>query len=300
MSKYIICIILLMSAISGAPAAHAVDLRLSFKMFTDANRQPPQEGEFRTEEQINYHIDQINRIFAANNSEIRFVKDTDIVLLTSADAGEQAEIAFHFNAACCLASPHAYEDLDKDIVNNPGLYQWRDDAINIYIFSDLTGFAGTRYPNCCFYEDGTPRQEKYFAIFPQNSLNDNTFAHEVGGHWLGYFGDDGVYPNLMDNTDVGEELTAAQLEALSNNAYRDKRVLYVKDPIYISWGRGSINGDRSWNNKYETLGQEALDNCESNNGVIVMESGTYVVDQPISNNNITIESRLGNVILSGQ
>ncbi len=303
MYKRTVFAVLLLLSISSICFADGVEIPVSFKIFTDDWHNPPSTGNFRTEAQIDAELAEANRIMAANHSEIRYVRDGNIIELASMFFNLQNQISDHFSADPSVSGE--YDDLYDHIFANPGVYQWRDDAVNVYIYNHQPGYAGARWPGLtdpeAFVIFGQFNVTSWCGVhgYSHDGIHANTLAHELG-HRLIYMGhiSDGV--NLMDGGALGEELTQDQLDDMSIHLFQfgawdyDVGRFFYDEIEFVdatNWALESGSFVSPWN----TI-QEAITQCDGSNDVIVVEAGTYHLSE-IDESYIRIVPRSGTVTI---
>jgi len=146
--------------LASVPASGAsAPLRVSFNVFTDALGNRPATGNLDTDEEIQAQVDRANQIFAQLISEVR-IENVGI-----ADLRGVPQWYMVTNDANTLTS------LQNTASVNPQAYQWRNDAVNVYITaSNVTAIASLPPNNN--------------IILMGQGVFTTTLAHEIG-HILG-------------------------------------------------------------------------------------------------------------------
>ncbi len=160
---------------AGQIQAQLLKVRVSVKVVLDARGNPPPSGYFYQEWQIEDSIRSANEILARNGADWRL----DLVEFTNAGG-----ISQWYGPTTCGAA-HGIRDA---AITNPALYQWRPDAINVYVLdaTDCPGLCAllpgeTRatvkvIANATHFVNPFTPEELFFAI-------GDLFVHEIGHYF---------------------------------------------------------------------------------------------------------------------
>lgn len=308
------CIIIILLLCVGSVYAE-VPVKISVKFILDAFGRRPALGNLNHDADIKGEVDYGNEILANMKSELRL----DLLEII-----ELAGVSHYYNTPALGNNGNNRDDLRSDAMSNPVLYQWRNDAINIYINGNngaaISDFPpdnniilmnqGCRSPDCILHEVG-------------HSLN-LMHTHETccGGdqcadtitdnaNWnrddiaLNNFGDtynnltqaqkdqvDSVWFNVMSYHPFVDRLTLCQMDRMSTQGYDDWDWLYTKEPIYVDKYYTGSSESGGFDSPYTTL-QDALDAGDLNGKVLVLQQGSYLIDQEVINDNVEIVTRFG-------
>lgn len=293
-------IIILMSLMLYANTCLAeVPVRISVKFIVDANGNRPATGNCNTDAEINGQVNLGNSIFKNAISEL------SIDLLEIVDV---PNISQYFN----VGLDPAITQLRQDALNNPTLYSWRNDAINIYVNgSGDGGIAILPSDNDIIMIAQGCRQEVivhelghslYLYHTHENDLCADTIPDNAGwtrdqitqNNFGCLYADcnasqqdqaDMVWSNVVSyHPSPRNRLSQCQMDRESTQGYSDKNWLYTKMPIYINSGFTGSPKNGSFTNPYQTL-QSAISAGWANNSIIVLQQGSYTMTQSTVNDN---------------
>ena len=305
-----ILFIVLSVLFSVNPAFAEVPFRISVKFILDANGNLPANGNCNSIAEINNQITRGNVILSSMISELR----PDLLHIVYASGIDQ-----YFN----VDIEKSIINLRNDAVNNPGLFGWRNDAINIYI----NGSAGGAATGVALYPPDND------IIMISQDCRDGTVIHEIGhnlnlphtqdddgcsdtitdnANWsrddisLNNFGNvytnltsaqqeqvDMVWFNIMSYHPTRDRLSHCQMDRESRQGYSDRSWLYSRGVTYVSnrCDFPCLWRDGSFYLPFNDL-QDALNTGGLTGRVVVLEEGNYTVMSDI-NDSFEIVTRLG-------
>ena len=298
--------------LAGAVVAN-VPVRISIKFILSASGTRPATGNLNTDAEINGEVNAGNTILGDLLDELRI----DLLELVDISGVSQ-----YYSAA---ADDTNRDNLRTDAMNNPTLYRWRNDAINIYI-NGVSGGAISAFPpnNNIILVNQTP------ASFPSTILHELGHSlnllhtHQGGGgdgcadtiadspSWtrdqiaLNNFGQvyanltsaqqdqvDLVWTNVMSYhfTDPQIRLSPCQMNRVTTQADSDRNWLLTRIPIYVDSGYTGGSESGRFTSPYKTL-QGAVNAGGLSGKVLVLQEGYYTLSTVI-NDNVEMVTRFG-------
>ena len=180
-------------ALSSAPARAAVPIHFSVKFILDGNGSRPLMGGINTDGEVRNQIDRSNQILDAMGSEFEF---------------EVVEIVDLAGVSQWFMTPFDGDTLDgiRDAArDDPALYAWRTDAINVYV--NGSGSSGIAYlPQNSGWVDNV---NDIFLL--GQGLRATTFLHE-SGHVLS-----NVHTHESGCTGLDDDPSWSRTEVAENN-----------------------------------------------------------------------------------
>ncbi|OQW97250.1 MAG: hypothetical protein BWK77_02255 [Verrucomicrobia bacterium A1] len=278
---------LLLSA--GAEEA-SIPVRVSFKFILDSNSNRPPFGALCTDEDVWAQVNRANRVFSQNQSEFRI----DVL-----EIGEVTN-AFWWYAPPC-DDEWTTDILLEQATENPSLYRWRTDAVNVYINNGCR-LASLPAPWNTIVLLGQVANETSFAheighildlrhTFEEDLCDDTipdvgTSQNDIATNYFDKTYDSCspaeqdqvnlVYSNLMSYHDGANRslLSTCQMDRQSVQGYADRGWVLSKTPRYLRSNGTNTTTDGSPSQPYKTL-KNALDAGANNNIVLVFQAGSY-------------------------
>lgn len=297
-------------SIGGQEVSAAVPIRISIKFIVDANANRPTTGRLNTDTEILNEVKDGLSILRENITE--FVID-------ELELYDLAGVSQWYAADAVLIG-----SLRTAATNAPATYDWRTDAINIYInagsnsaYSNyppdndiifMNQYCGNT-PSCILHEMGHSLNLFHThdsdacadtlldnqAWTSKDQMAQNSFAKDYTSLTAAEKDQvDRTWNNIM-SYHVGEpqrRITACQMNRISNQADADRNWLLTKIPIYVDWTGQSNPKNGRWNTPYVDL-QQALNAGGLSGKVLVLQQGSYTITQSSINANVEIVTRSG-------
>jgi hypothetical protein len=283
-----------------------VQVRISIKFIVNASGNRPVCCNLWTDGQINTEVDWGNKILGDNMSELR---------LDLLDLVDLPGVSQWYTAVADLDGVNM-NNLRAAAINNPTLYRWRTDAVNIYINAG-SGSAVSAYspnndiilmnqrcdntPSCILHELGHSlnlrhTHEAYGDLCADTIQDDKSWTRDqiaqnnFGKSYANLTAAEQDQVNLVYNNVMSYHLnepqlrfSACQKDRMSSQADDNRGWLLSREPLYVYSANSGTQSGR-FQTPYQTL-QSAMDAGLSGK-VVVLEQGSYPVSTAISNDTI--------------
>jgi hypothetical protein len=290
-----------------------VPIRISIKFILSPSGTRPATGNLNTDAEINGDVNAGNEILRNLIDELRI----DLLELVDISGVSQ-----YYTVDSNITNR---DNLRTDAMNNPTLYGWRNDAINIYI-NGTSGGAISDFPpnNNIILANQTPASYPSVILHEIGHSLNLMHTHEGGGadgcvdtitdnaNWTrdqiaqSNFGQiyanltpaqqdqvDLVWTNVMSYhfADPQVRLSPCQMNRTSTQADSDRNRLLTKMPIYVDSGYTGGSESGRFTSPYKTL-QGAVSAGGLSGKVLVLQWGDYTLSSVI-NDNVEMVTRFG-------
>ncbi|MBC8414190.1 hypothetical protein H8E50_11060 [bacterium] len=298
-----------------------VPVRISIKYILDSDGNRPATGNLNTDAEVMSEFDWGNSILASNMSEFR-LELVEFIDLTG--------VSHRYSHTASESNRNA---LRTAAIVNPTAYEWRTNAINIYINggsgSAISQFPPTNdiilmnqncanTPSCMLHEIGHSlnlyhthsSNETCSDTIPdnQNWSKDSIAVNQYGVVFASLTSAQQDAVNLVFNNVMSYHTTEPQLRIsdcqrgqVSTQAYVDKGWLLARTPVYVNRSYGGTFKFGTYIFPFRTI-QEAINSGGLADKALVLEEGDYPVSTTeINQSNMEIVPRSGAVtIFKGQ
>ncbi|MBC8414189.1 hypothetical protein H8E50_11055 [bacterium] len=310
-----------MLLISSIPDVYAeVPIRLSIKFILDANGNRPGTGNLNTDAELDEQLEVARQVYGNMLSEFRH----DVI-----EVVDVAGISQYYNTALTTEN---MDDLEADAEASPALYEWRNDAINIYINGNNGSGIGSFPPDNEIIMIGQNCRDEVVIHEVGHNLNlihthetfgtDNDLCADTIPDNSGWtrdqlannnFGDvyanlttaqknkvDDVWSNVMSyHPSPRNRLTACQMNRESTQAYSDRSWLLSKQPVYVKQGFGGFLKFGSPDFPYSAI-DVPLNQSSIDGKVIVLMGGNYPTAISSINKNVELVTRFSSSTVEKQ